>query len=214
MIIKKKYSVLFVFAIILLQGCAGMINGETQLISISSNVNGATITYTPKDGQEIVLGETPFTGNVPRSKGGVLTLSKYGYNNASQVLDAKLSMVFFLNFFVPSGTFSSTTDLSKETAYEFSPGNLFVNMNEVSSKIDIQKDLAIKQFVMTNYLQLTNEIAQSEGDYLNTLLYSLLETPKEESNEMVIRIQEALDKSNGVVTFGISVSKLFEHKQI
>ena len=191
-------------------GCAGMINGKTQAVNIDANVKGATVEMVKADGKVIPLGVTPYTGTLPRTKGARLVFKKAGYTEKSYILEPKLSLVFFLNFFIPFGTFSSTTDISNETLWEYTPSNIYVNMEPVTSSAGFKKDSDIKRFVMMNYSQLVNDLAQSKGDHLDALVLEHFGAKPENYGAITRDLRRLLSESNqSVVKFGEKVSAYY-----
>jgi len=226
-LLKIYFLSICLISCFVLVNCAGMINGDSQMINIDCNVKGAKITYTPVGGNTLDLGTSPYIGSIPRKKGGgVIKVSKDG-EEKSQVVTSKISMVFFLNFLIPSGTFSSTTDLNKGTAYEYSPSNYYINLDiEKSSgdessilnnkgihnlaNYDFERDSKIKRFVMMNFQQVSSQIAKSKGDYLDELLYTLFEIKQSQADYVIADLKQILKQANmGVVSFGEEASKYY-----
>lgn len=194
-----------------LVSCAGLINGSTQLISVDSNIKGAKVEFIPAVGPPIPLGETPFTGSVPRNKGGAqITVSKDGVGEKSQIATSSISIVFFLNFFVPSGTFSSTTDLTQGTAWEYSPSNFYINFETDKTSLrgyEFKRDSEVKAFAMKNYQQILVELGDGnfEGGYLDQLL-NLMGNEKDRSRTIDVIKQIALKSEWDAVLFGEKVA--------
>ncbi len=195
-------------------GCAGMINGKTQLINVDSNVKGASITFVKGDGTSVELGQTPFIGAIPRAKGGArLVIKKTGYAEKQQIVESKMSIVFLLNFLIPSGTFSSTTDISNETMWEYAPSNYFINLEASTGTIDFKKDTEIKRFVMMNYQQVADDLARSNGKYLNALVYEIFQTGSDKAPAVIADLQGILrTEGKNVVNFGSKVSDYYFSK--
>ena len=213
----KKFFVFFCLASLtaILFGCAGMINGKTQMINVDSNVKGAEVQFIKGDGTTINLGATPFVGPIPRGKGGGrIVVKKAGYAEKQQIVETKMSLVFLLNFFIPSGTFSSTTDISNETMWEYAPSNYFINLETASSSIDFKKDTEIKRFVMMNYPQVVDDLARAEGKYLDALVFEIFRTAPEQASAVVADLRELLRTGErSVVAFGMKASEYYFAKQ-
>lgn len=195
-------------------GCAGMINGKTQMINVDSNVKGAKVTFVKGDGSSIELGETPFIGPVPRGKGGAkLVIRKDGYAEKQQIVETKMSMVFLLNFLIPSGTFSSTTDITNETMWEYAPSNYYINLDAATGSVDFKKDTEIKRFVMMNYQQVADDLARADGKYLNALVYEIFKTESDKAPAVISDLQAILRaEGNGVINFGTKVADYYFSK--
>jgi hypothetical protein len=73
---KAQFSVaaLLLLSLLFLAGCASIIKGETQVITVTSNVPDALIEM-----NGVKLGHTPFKGNVKRGQIGQIRVSKQGY---------------------------------------------------------------------------------------------------------------------------------------
>jgi hypothetical protein len=204
-------SLALALAVAGLVGCAGMINGKTQAVNIDSNVKDAKIELVRANGAVTELGVTPYTGQLPRTKGARLVIKKEGYADKAYILEPKLSLVFFLNFFVPFGTFSSSTDISNETLWEYSPSNIYVNLERTgSSSIDFRKDSDIKRFVMMNYPQLVNDLAQSKGEHLDALVLEHFGAERADYAKITAELRRLLSESGrNVPAFGEKVAAYY-----
>ena len=101
----------------------------------------------------------------------MLLLKKEGYADKRYVLEAKLASVFFLNALgMYFSTFSTSTDMGNETAWEYTPTNLYINMEASGKSLNFKKDSDIKRFVMMNYSELVNDLARSKGEHLDALV--------------------------------------------
>ena len=120
---------LFAFAIVLagflgLQGCATILKGSTQPLSVNSNVDNADVVL---NGAKI--GQTPFTGIVKRSKtAATLEVRKEGYRPARVILDSEMEPVFFVNI-ISGGVFGSTTDYASESMWRYAPGTVNLDLH-------------------------------------------------------------------------------------
>ena len=194
-----------------MMGCGGIFNGKTQLMQIESNVKGASIDLITKEGKVIPIGTTPYTGAVPRKKNPILVLKKEGYADKRYVMETKLALVFFLNGFGSYfSTFSTTTDMSNETAWEYTPTNIYINMEAAGSSINFKKDTDIKRFVMMNYSELVNDLAQAKGEHLDALVLEHFGAKPEKYNAITRDLRRLLDESkHDVARFGEKVSAYY-----
>jgi len=192
-------------------GCGGIFNGKTQIVQIDSNVKGATIEMISKEGKIEPIGVTPYVGPLRRSKNSILVLRKEGYTEKRHVLDTKLSLVFFLNGFGSwFSTFSTTTDMSNETAWEYGNSNIYVNLEPAGSSSFFLKDSDIKRFVMMNYSQLVNDLAQSKGEHLDALVLEHFGAKSENYAKIVTELRRLLSESGrNVPAFGEKVSAYY-----
>ena len=89
-------------------GCATMISGTTEPVTINSSPEGATITQ-----NGIVLGKTPTTIPLNREKNPVLELSKEGYQKQSLPLNTSFNPWVLSNvIWCMSCVLSTSTDYS------------------------------------------------------------------------------------------------------
>lgn len=82
---------------ILMTACATIITGTTDVIQLSSNPSGATISITDETGTEIFSGTTPTTATLYKSTGFFngadysMKISKSGYDTKTVALNRRLS---------------------------------------------------------------------------------------------------------------------------
>jgi hypothetical protein len=149
---------------ILAAGCATIMKGKTQSISVSSNVDGADVLL---DGQKI--GTTPFTGPVEKGK-DALTIQKSGYKTATVVLSKSLEPIFWGNI-ITGGTLGSITDFASGSAYQYAPATYQVDLKaEGQAQADFERRVAARKFAMIYLDQIASELAKGSGDHLNALL--------------------------------------------
>jgi len=169
-------------------GCATIMSGTTQLVTISCNVDGADIAL---DGQ--FIGKTPFTGEIDKN-GEILVVSKSGYKPFNIALSTSIDAMFWGNI-ITGGTLGSITDFSSGAAYEYSPSNFYVELvAEGVSLIEQQKNFEIKKFAMMNMSDIAVDIANGSGLYLESLIHL---AGLESSENSIAVIAEKLTKSNG-----------------
>lgn len=184
-----------------LVGCATVALGTKQSISITSNVDGATIYL---DGQQI--GRTPFQGEVSRNK-KTLRIESDGYVTETVVLSKSLEPIFWGNIII-GGTVGSSTDFASGAAYSYAPATYQVELQaERQSSIEFQQQLMVRKFCMVYIDELSRDVAGGDGEYLTALL-SLV---NDESDGKVdsSNIRDALVASHGdPVCFGDAVVEL------
>lgn len=105
-----------------LGGCATILKGKSQLVTISSNVQGATIEV---NGREV--GKTPFTGEIERGSDTVITVRAANWQPKTVALDTEVEPIFFGNVII-GGVLGSTTDYSTGSMYKYSPTNINVDL--------------------------------------------------------------------------------------
>lgn len=109
-------------------GCATIVSGKTQNVTIDSNVKDAEVVV-----EGAVLGYTPYTGPIKRGKDTTLLLRKPGYENKTVTLNTEVEPVFWGNILC-GGVFGSTTDYSTGSMYKYSPATINIDMVPASGK--------------------------------------------------------------------------------
>jgi hypothetical protein len=105
-------------------GCATIINGSDQLISIDSNPANATVKI---DGFRI--GETPIKTPVKRKDNHIITIELTGYNNfETQLLGETSGWVFGNCLF--GGIIGGAIDAATGSWYKFPESNIKANLQK------------------------------------------------------------------------------------
>ncbi|MFZ1518787.1 MAG: PEGA domain-containing protein [Ignavibacteriaceae bacterium] len=185
---------------IYLTSCATIATGTTQLVTITSNVDDAEIKL---DG--LFIGKTPFTGEIKKD-GKLLTIEKEGYKTHQIALSTTMEGLFWGNIII-GGTLGSITDFATGAAYKYAPASFQVELIKKGVSInDFKKNYELKKFAMVNISNISIDLSNNGGDYLNTLLYLANREQNEKSYEV---IKEMLSKSEGdQIAFGEEVIKL------
>ena len=79
----------FCFLVYFGAGCATIVSGKMQNVTIDSNVKDAEIVV-----EGAVLGRTPYTGPIKRGKDTTLMLTKAGYDNKIVTLNTEIEPIF------------------------------------------------------------------------------------------------------------------------
>lgn len=149
---------------LLTAGCATIVKGSSQTITLSSNVDGAEVFL---DGQKI--GMTPFVGPVPKNK-NILMVQKPGYKTVNVALAKSLEPMFWGNI-LTGGTLGSITDFASGSAYEYAPASYQVDLKpEGQAQLDFERRVAARKFAMVYLDRISADLAQGSGDYLGALL--------------------------------------------
>lgn len=175
-------------------GCATIVKGSDQLVTINSNVSGASIKL---DGMEI--GKTPFTGKVPKNK-EILEISKAGYKTYNVALSKQLEGMFWGNIII-GGTVGSITDFATGAAYAYAPSSFQIDLvAQGVSMSDFEAEMKLRKFAMIHMTDIALNVVNGGGEHLA----SLLELAKLKSNEESLNlIRENLKVSKGSqVSFG------------
>jgi len=130
---KLVYIVLLSFTIF---GCATMIDGSKQVLSIDSSPQGATIYVAARTNKnEIVkkrkVGVTPMDVTVSR-KDAVVILELQGYETIEAPLMQGTNSSFYLDILALS-LLSTSVDASTGAMYEYDPGKYLVEMQPIEN---------------------------------------------------------------------------------
>lgn len=145
-------------------GCATIVAGSSQSISVTSNVEDAEIYL---DGDQI--GTTPFTGMVPKNK-EELRVEKEGYRTETVSLSKSLEPIFWGNI-ITGGTLGSITDFATGAAYQYAPASYQVELQAAGQPdSEYLQQLAVRKFSMIYIDEISQDIVDGEGDYLSALV--------------------------------------------
>lgn len=182
-------------------GCASIVKGSTQTISISSNVDGAEVFL---DGQRI--GTTPFTGIVPKKKDFVM-VQKAGYKTANIALSKSLEPIFWGNI-ITGGTLGSITDFASGAAYQYAPASYQVDLKpEGQASADFERRVAARKFAMIYVDRISADLAFGSGDHLNALL-SIVNGNRQSAVDAETIRQALVASDADPVRFGNSIVEL------
>jgi len=148
-------TILALLSAAFLSGCASIISGTSQAVSIDSNVSGATVAI-----EGNVVGQTPFSGKIPRKRESVALVSKPGYVAQSVVLTTSFNPVAILSIVWDY----STTDCLTGACWEYAPSTYYVNLRPATSSVEqFRRDSELKAFAMTYYSAIKAELATGSG---------------------------------------------------
>lgn len=105
-------------------GCSTIFNGTRQNVSINSNIPGANVIV---DGK--VIGQTPFAGEIARTKKMKIVLEKEGYEKKEITPNRKIPSAFWGNILL-GGVIGSTTDSISGATTEYAPNSFYVNLKK------------------------------------------------------------------------------------
>ena len=152
-------------------GCATIVSGTTQTVSVNSNITGAQVLLNGR-----VLGTTPFTGQIARASDSVILVKKDGYTSQSMSLATSIEPIFWGNILI-GGTTGSSTDAATGALWRYSPATFFANLEPASSGLfdreSLERESKIRFFVLHNYRSLTADLAAGSGEYLSALRHLL-----------------------------------------
>lgn len=188
-----------IFCVTLLS-CVTLSKGTEQLVTINSNVDGATITL---DG--VIIGQTPFAANIEKDK-SILIIQKEGYETYTLALSKELDPMFFGNI-ITGGTLGSITDFATGAAYTYSPANYQVELRKVDESISaFTKRFELRQYALMNMSAIAIDLGNNGGNYLETLI-SL--TDLTYNQETISLVRDSYKNSYGhEIRFGHEIVKL------
>lgn len=150
-----KNTIFALGAAALFSGCASIISGTSQAVTIDSNVQGATVAI-----EGNIVGQTPFSGKIPRKRESVALVSKPGYAAQPVVLTTSFNPVAILSLFWDY----STTDCLTGACWEYAPSTYYVNLRPSTSSVEqFRRDSELKAFAMTYYSAIKTELASGSG---------------------------------------------------
>jgi len=197
----RAFSASITIIAVLLAGCATITTSTTQTISITSNVDGATLFL---DAAEI--GTTPFNGVVAKNK-KELKIVKEGYRTETVVLSKTLEGMFWGNIII-GGTIGSITDFASGAAYAYAPATYQIDLKaDDQAAMEYEHQLVVRKFSMIYIDEISHDLTVGQGEYIAALI-ELLGTQADPSTE-IESIRSALERSGGdQIRFGEAVVAL------
>ena len=115
----------FIFAAVaFMTGCATIVDGKKQEVTFQSSPAGAEVSI-----NGIAKGTTPLTLQLQKAGNTTFTLRKEGYQEKTLTMETKVNGMFFGNILF-GGLPGTTTDIATGANLEYSPGNLFIKLEE------------------------------------------------------------------------------------
>ena len=157
-------------------GCATILGGSSQILTVNANVDGAEVYL-----NETLLGTTPLTATIKRGQTGVLRVRAEGYSPYQIALNKKINTLFWVNI-LSGGSFGSSTDYSTGAMYEYEPSTYMVSLQPAEQSIeernDWQRREGLRGFVLHNSEALVSDLAVGDGEYIDVLVDVLAVTPE------------------------------------
>ena len=177
----------------LLTGCASIISGTSQAVTIDSNVQGATVAI-----EGNLVGQNPFSGKIPRKRESVALVSKPGYTAQPVVLTTSFNPVAILSIVWDY----STTDCLTGACWEYAPSTYYVNLRPATSSMELfRRDSELKAFAMTYYSAIKTELATGSGSKIEAVRKEFFPSmSKEEFMTKVIAVEA--QAAGNAVAFG------------
>jgi hypothetical protein len=149
---KSAHLVLVCLLGLTVGGCATIISGTSQIMTVNANVDGAEVHLVTEAGERL-LGTTPLTTRVKRGQEGTLRVRAEGYRLYESALNKKINTVFFVNI-LSGGVFGSTTDYTSGAMFEYEPSTYMVSLQPVEQsneeRNDWQRREGLRGFVLLN----------------------------------------------------------------
>lgn len=181
-----------------LGGCATVINGSNQLLTVNTNVPGAQVFM-----NNVPLGVTPLIVSVRRGQEGVLSIQAPGYQPFQAPITKKINGIFFVNILI-GGTTGSTTDYTTGAMYAYEPDTYYVTLQPMGMTpvglMEWKRKEEVRAFVLLNNEALATELAAGRGEYVDALA-TLLDVKAEQRGAAVQRWQASYRGSETAVAF-------------
>lgn len=164
-----KIKWLLATPVIAATGCATIINGETQDISINTSPAGANVYVDAKP-----IGKSPLVAQVKRKDGTVIRVEHPDYKTEEIHLKTTSSAFFFGNILF-GGLPGTTTDVATGAAIQYEKDSYYVALAPAgkSAFSDESKEGRLKNYIVGNYNKIFQEAVSGHGENLN-VLFSLL----------------------------------------
>ncbi len=120
-LLKSIITISFASTLLLLTGCATVFKGTDQVLTITSDPDGATVRI---DGKPVVV--TPLSTKVKKNSADSIMVEKDGFRTETMPLDKKFDGVTLLSIFWDLGT----TDFVTGAAYEYQPSTYHFKMKK------------------------------------------------------------------------------------
>ncbi len=114
-----------VLAAIAMTGCATVFHGTDQVLTFTTEPDGADIRV---DGK--LIGQSPVSYKAPKNKVDSVRIDKEGYKPEVFAVDKKFDNITFLSIFWDL----STTDLVSGAAYEYQPSSFHFKLRKEDKK--------------------------------------------------------------------------------
>lgn len=201
-----KFLLLAVFTTMSLSltGCATIVKGRNQEVTVKTEPEGATIKV---DGR--VIGRTPMTIMLGKKSKQIMTLEKEGYRTEEFPLTTTMSGWFWGNILF-GGLIGSTTDGITGAAIEYSPSQYFIPLSSTQPRnLLIDKRIEAKTFIIANYTEIINELHSTPGAYMQSLL-RLLGVEDRDKAEATEQIKAMSETSEDIPAFADAVIEKFK----
>ena len=118
---KKIVYLALVISIFAVTGCASIMKGTSQVLTFTSEPEGATVII---DGKE--FGKTPLDIKLKKNKYSNVMFKKEGYKSRSAIIEKQFDGIALINVFWDL----STTDLITGAIFEYSPSQYYIELKK------------------------------------------------------------------------------------
>jgi hypothetical protein len=188
-------------------GCATVVGGGgKQQMTFNSEPQDATVTVAGR-----VMGKTPLTVTVERAKNQALVVEKEGYKPFTTQLSTRLNGWFWGNIVI-GGLLGSTTDGVSGAIHEYSPDQYFVTL--VPAKpfgVEQNRTSDIKQLIVASGTEVRKDLANGEGEYVNSLL-KLLAVADADRAKAIETLKKVSETTKDDLEFANKVIEVYEVK--
>jgi hypothetical protein len=182
-------------------GCATIVTGSSQEVSFQSQPDGATVMVDDR-----AIGKTPVTVTMKKEGGQRIKFDKPGFKQKEMRLETDLNPWFFGNI-IFGGLVGSTTDGLSGAAREYKPNHYFVTLEPENDTVlpnGTKNRMNVKEYIVMAYLNIIQDMAKGNGEYLNSLM-SLLSIPKEQESEALGKLRSLSDLYKDIPIFADQV---------
>jgi hypothetical protein len=164
--VKKLMMYITLATSIIATGCATILDGSDQTISVKSDPNGASVYMGDK-----LLGKTPITTTVKKEKDKQLTFKKSGYQTDNVLMNTGISPYFWVNI-LTGGITGSIVDLSTGAMYQYQPNSYYLKMKptKVSSNEEFKNSLVVFGLAVEGYDDLLKEFNGESDLYISSIV--------------------------------------------
>ena len=208
-IMKKifKQMALLLFVSVVISGCATIMDGKQQSVTFNSIPSGADVYLNGKH-----LGKTPLNITIDKPKeNGQLKFSKEGYKTLEMTVNKKMSS-WLLGNIIFGGTFGTTTDYASGALYEYDPHSIQVTLEangmSQTEKTHFMAENQLRRFILTNFSELSVDLANKKGEFLNGL-FTQIHVDGAESSQVVADLQNHLTTVGNAPEFSTYVIKTY-----
>lgn len=181
-LLKSIVTISFASALLLLTGCASVFKGTDQVLTITSDPDGATVRI---DGKPV--GVTPLSTKVKKNSADSIMIEKDGFRTETMPLEKKFDGVTLLSIFWDLGT----TDFVTGAAYEYQPSTYHFKMKKDAKwtsnfgRLDRNLEEELSSFVLINFYNLKRPHQTELIEALSIICAAKLSLTKQDAAKVV-----------------------------